>query len=132
MAVRCALGLYTSRLAALAEAKRTPEQTDCTANRTIAPDISANIDSEPGAAPPADPLGTRRAFRHTHVCVYHNFFRFPLRDFRQFFYRFRADFPDIFPVLPTPEAIEKQHLSIFQPIRTDNILVHDVRHEILI
>ena len=26
MAVRCALGLYTSRLAALAEAKRTPEQ----------------------------------------------------------------------------------------------------------
>ena len=132
MAVRRALGLYTSRLAALAEAKRTPEQTDCTANRTIAPDTSANIDSEPGAATPADPLGARRSLRHTHVCVYRNFFRFPLWDFRQFFYRFRADLPDIFPVLPASEAVEKEDLSIFQPIRTNDIFVHNVRHEILI
>ena len=55
-----------------------------------------------------------------------------LCHFRQKLYHFGTYLADIFAFYPAPEAVEKQYLSIFQPVGTDDILVHDVCYEILI
>ena len=52
--------------------------------------------------------------------------------FRKLRYDFRSDLPHIFAVHPTSEIIRKDEFSVFKSIRAYDIIVNDVRHEVLI
>lgn len=89
---------------------------------------------------PAEPLGAGFRFFPPRMAFFYGFFPLlfctvsggVLCNFRQQLYYLGTYLSDIFAFYPASEAVEKKYLPIVLPVGTDDILVHDVRHEVLI